>query len=309
MVRAARLHQLHSAGGELGAVATEAVRVFAELGDDGGLCRAWRRLALLSYSSGRCADAAGQAERALEHARRTGDTAELARTADLYCSALVYGPEPAVPAARRCRALLAGGPPSRVLAAAVASALAYLAAMRGSFDEAHAEAAQAAAIYDELGLPLLRAGLSEVAGAVEVLAGDLEAAERELRLGRDLFASAGATALAGYLAALLARVLLDLGRAEEAAALVEVARRTADDRDLTVFVAVRLAGSRLAAARGDEDGSRGLAEEAIARLEGADTILRADALAALGDATAAIELHERKGNVAAAALVAARAAR
>jgi class 3 adenylate cyclase len=306
--RAARVHQLHTAADDLGAVATEAVRVFGSLGDDAGLCRAWRRLALLSYSDGHCADAATQAERSLEHARRAGDDAEVTRTADLFCSALVYGPEPVESATRRCLALLDGSR-SRVLEAAVASALAYLAAMQASFDDAHAHAARAAAIYEELGLPLLRAGLAQVVAAVDVLGEDAVAAERELRLGRELFVDAGATPLAGHLAASLARVVLERGRVDEAAGLVELARSSVDDRDLGGFVETRLAAARLAELRGRPDEAAALADEAIARLEGTDTIRLADALAARGRVAEAIALHELKGNVAAAALVTARVAR
>ena len=307
--RAARRHQLHAADDDLGEVATEAVRVFGSLGDDAGLCRAWRRLALLSYSAGHCAEAAEQAERALEHARRADDAAEVTRTADLFCSALVYGPEPAARAARRCRELLDDDAPSRVLEAAVVSGLAYLAAMQGSFDEAHAHAARAAAIYEELALPLLRAGLAEVIAAIEILAGDLGAAERELRLGRGLFADAGAGPLAGYMAASLARVVLESGRLDEAEELVEIARSAVDERDLGGFVDTRLAAARLAELRGQPDEAARLAHEAVVRLEGTDTIRLADALAASGRLTEAIELHERKENVAAAELVMARAAR
>jgi class 3 adenylate cyclase len=307
--RAARMHQLHAPGEDLGAVATEAVRVFGELGDDAGLCRAWRRLALLSYSDGRCADAAAQAERSLEHARRAGDDAEVTRTADLFCSALVYGPEPAESATQRCRALLDDGRQSRVLEAAVLSALAYLFAMQASFDEAHEHAARAAATYEELGLPLLRAGLTQVVAAIEILADDLVAAERELRLGRELFADAGAAPLAGHRAASLARVVLEGGRLDEAAELVDIARSTVDDRDLGGFVETRLAAARLAELRGMPAEAAALADEAISRLEGTDTILLADALAARGRLAEAIGLHELKGNVAAAALVTARVAR
>jgi hypothetical protein len=307
--RAARLHQLHVNEAELGAVATEAVRVFSSLGDDAGLCRAWRRLALLSYSSGRCGDAAEQASRALEHARLAGDSAEVARTSDLFCSALVYGPEPAPSAMLKCRRLLEEGTPSRVLEAAVASALAYLAAMQMSFVEARDEAARAVAIYEELGLPLLRAGLTQVVGEIETLAGDLDAAERELTLGRELFSDAGATSLAGHRAASLASVLLESGRVDDAAELVEIAQATVDNRDLSGFVAVRLAASRLATFRGKPDEAATLADEALARLESTDIIIRADVLEARGDLIRAIELHEQKGNIAAAALVTSRVPR
>ena len=193
-----------------------------------------------------------------------------------------------------------------MLEAAVASAVAYLTAMQAAFAEARYEARRAAAIYEELGLPLLRAGLAQVVGAIEMLAGDHEAAERELRLGRDLFAEAGATPLVGHLSASLARVALEQGRLDEAAELVELAERTVDDRDLTGFVAVRLAAARLAELTGRPEEGERLAGEAVTRLEGSDTILLPDALAALGDVSRAVELHERKGNLAAAALVTAR---
>jgi tetratricopeptide (TPR) repeat protein len=304
--RAARRHQLHAAGDDLGEVAVEAVRVFNSLGDDAGLCRAWRRLALLSYSRGRGADAAAQAERALEHARRAGDVAEVTRTADLFCSALVYGPDPALSAAARCRALLGGGEQSRVLDAAVTSALAYLAAMQASFDEAREHASRATAIYEDLRLPLLRAGLAQVVGAIEVLAGDLDAAQRELRRGHDLFAEAGAIRLAGHVAASLARVEMERGEIDAAEELLGIAREAVDDGDLGGFVAVRLAAARLAHLRGRADAAIEFADEAVTRLEGTDGVLLADALTvhalvSESDFAPAIELHERKGNIAAAA--------
>ena len=65
-------------------------------------------------------------------------------------------------AAARCRELLSSLPPSPVVHATVSSTLSALAAMQGSFAEARALAAEAAATYDELGLRLMRAGLAEL---------------------------------------------------------------------------------------------------------------------------------------------------
>jgi hypothetical protein len=96
---------------------------------------------------------------------------------------------------------------------------------------------------------------------------------------------------------------------DEAAGLVELARSSVDDRDLGGFVETRLAAARLAELRGRPDEAAALADEAIARLEGTDTIRLADALATRGRVAEAIALHELKGNVAAAALVTARVAR
>src|SRR4029077_15667367 len=103
---AARRRMLRGGNDDLAAIANRAIEVFAELGDDAGLARAWRRLALASLSEWRYADAASQAERALEHAERAGDHSDDVALADTYCTALYYGPEPAPAAANRCRELL-----------------------------------------------------------------------------------------------------------------------------------------------------------------------------------------------------------
>ena len=304
--RAARRRQLHLGDDDLGVVATEAIRVLGALGDHVGLARAWRRLALLCYSSYRFAEAAQDAERAIDHARQAGDEAEAARTVDVYCSSLLYGPEPAASATQRCTELLSAAP-GRIAEAAVASALAGLTAMQGSFPEARAHAARAAAIYEDLGLRLLRAGLSEVIAGVETLAGDVRAAERELRASRAIFVEAGAAPLAALHAAFLAQVVLDQGRIEEAEALLSAGQGVIDETDLGGFVSVRLASARLAAGRGRSDVGLRLAEEAVQALRPTDAIvLLAEALAvrssiAREEPVEALELYALKGNIAAAA--------
>ena len=305
--RAARQRQLHLGGDDLAAIATEAVEVFGALGDHAGLARAWRRLALVSYSTYHFAEAAHAAERALDHARRADDAAESARTVDVYCSSLLYGPEPAPSATLRCRELLADAASNRIVEAAVASALAGLTAMQGSFDEARANAGRAAAIYDDLGLRLLRAGLSEVIAAVDVLAGDLTAAERELRASRAVFEEAGAVPLAGLHAALLAQVVIEQGRLDEAETLLAISRAAVDETDLGSLVVVRLAGARLAAMRGRTDEALRLVEEAIDALRPTDAIvIQAEAhliraSIAQEEPVEALELYELKGSTAGAA--------
>jgi class 3 adenylate cyclase/tetratricopeptide (TPR) repeat protein len=313
--RAGRRRTTRASDDDLVEVATEAVAVFRSLADDLGLARAWRRLALVSFTSCRYAEAATQAERALEHARLAGDASEQARSTDTLCSALLYGPEPAAAAAARCRALLPPTGTNPVLEAAVRSALAGLEAMQGAFAEARDEARRAAAIYDELGLRLLRAGLAEVTASVERLAGDLEAAERELRLARDVFVEAGSAPLAGLQSAALAEVALDQGRLHDAEVLLTVAQDTVHESDPGSFAAVRRAAARVAAARGEREEALRLANEAVEALAETDALaLRADALAVravvAGEVpTEALELYARKGNVAAAERLAETASR
>ena len=304
--RAARGRLLRTGDDDLVEVATEAVRVFGSLGDDTGLARAWRRLALDSMTHWQYAEGAERAQRALEHARRSSDRADDVGIADIFCTALLNGPEPVEQAAARCRELLSSLPPSPVVNATVNSTLSALAAMQGSFAEARALAAEAAATYDELGLRLMRAGLAELIATNELLAGDIPAAERELRLALEMHADS-APPLAGLQAAQLVDVVLRQGRTYEAEQLLAYARDTVEESDVDGFVAMHLAEARVATAHGRREEAVRYANEALDALAATDALgLRADTLAvraaAAGDEPdGALALYELKGNIAAAA--------
>ena len=84
-----------------------------------------------------------------------------------------------------------------------------LLAARGEFDEAkETEEQQPTDILDELGLGLLGGG-SMLGSYVEVLAGDLAAAERELRGSYSQLEQLGERAFLSTIAAMLARVLCE----------------------------------------------------------------------------------------------------
>jgi class 3 adenylate cyclase len=303
--RAARGRLLRTGDDDLVEVATEAIRVFDALADDTGLARAWRRLALVSMTNWQYAEAAARAHHALEHTQRSDDRGDDVAIADLFCTALLNGPEPAARAAARCRELLSSLPPSRVVSAAVNSTLSTLEAMQGSFAEARDLAAEAAATYDALGLRLMRAGLAELTAMNELLAGDAAAAERELRFAMEVYTD-GAPRLAGLQAAQLVDVVLHGGRLGEAQELLTYARGTVEEDDVEGFVALHLAEARVATACGRSAEALHLADEAIDALAETDALgLRADALAVRAAAAGAepveaLALYELKGNVAAA---------
>jgi tetratricopeptide (TPR) repeat protein len=180
--------------------------------------------------------------------------------------------------------------------------LAGLKGMRGDFEEARALAAAARQTYRELGLRLAVAGLTQVSGPLEALAGDLEAAEQELREGLEIMEPVGSV---GYQAALLADVLLRRGATDEAERFASIAQTEAADDNIAAQVIWRGVKSRL-------DANPGLAEEAvgIARLTD-DLNLRADATLNLAESLRladahdhavdalqrAVQLYEQKGNV------------
>ena len=100
-----------------------------------------------------------------------------------------------------------------LLEANVASSLAGLEAMLGNTEAARDRCLDAAAIFEELGLRLPLAGLSQIAGMVELLAGDGPAAETWLRRGLDVLGSAASS---GLHLSLLAHSLYHQERLDEA---------------------------------------------------------------------------------------------
>jgi len=168
------------------------------------------------------------------------------------------------------------------------------------------------AICRELGLAygLCEAGMA--GSELEALAGDLPAAERELREAMDLAAGMGAAHYVALYQVRLSRVLNERGRHDDAAALLDEA---AELYGATPWWKSNEARVLAAPARGELDQAVVLADEAVAQEGGSDDITavaqtlvdvsevfrtvgdRARAEAVLAEA---IALNEEKGNVVAA---------
>jgi class 3 adenylate cyclase/predicted ATPase len=291
---------------ELLQVSQQAIEVFEELGDDAGLARAWRRVAHAHQVRSRYGPAEEAGEKALVHVRRAGDRHEEARIVDTLCTSLLYGPANAAEAIDRCVQMLEWARGSRVMEANVGISLAGLKAMRGDFEEARSLAAAARQAYEELGLRLATAGLTQVTGPLELLAGDLDAAERELREGLDILQPLGSS---GYQDALLADVVYRRGNVDEAERLLARAEAEAADDNIAAQVEWRAVRAKL-------EQSVELAEAAVELAGRTDALnLRGDAeldlaetLRLVGEPEEAaravqrgLELYEQKGNVVAAA--------
>ena len=292
----------------------KAIRVFEELGDELGGAKAWRLLAYAHAGMGSSRAARAEAEHAITLVRRTGDERLEAKIRRLYGVVLFWGPtqldevvrenEEAVKWARQ-KGMVS-------LEAGALSLLARAAAMRGDFPEARRLNRMAERLIPDLGELLTVAADSISEGLVELLADNLEAAERALRRGYDALERRGITGARATIAAMLARVLLRLGRDDQAEELLEVCEKDSAEHQLDNQIKWRELRALVLANRGELEEAVRLAREAVdMALRSEQVNSQADAYFDLGvvlraagrpdeairAATRARELFEEKGNL------------
>jgi hypothetical protein len=116
----------------------------------------------------------------------------------------------------------------------------------------------------ELGSSVLASSSSIDSAQIELLAGDLEAAERLLRADHDALGAMGERYLLASVDGKLARVLYTLDRFDEARVLVEGVREMAMEDDLDAQALWRSVLAMLLAREGHGDEALPLAQEAVA---------------------------------------------
>ena len=292
-------------------IAKEAIPALESLGDDRGVARAWHLLSEPPVYACLWGERAAALEHALEHARRAGDTREASRAAAALMQAIQFGPTPVDPAIDRARLFLRESEGDRLLTASILSSLAVLLAMRGEFGEARAHWVRARALWDELGMAHQRAIGAIDASAIELLAGDAEAAERELRTGYDMLVEIGDVDVRQTLAAYLAAVLVEEGSLGDAEELASYAESHSWEDDIVTQVMWRVARAQIQAHTGEVAKAEQLAREAVDLAAPTDFLdLQATALLALARvlreagspeaasvAGQAKAVYERKGNI------------
>jgi ATP/maltotriose-dependent transcriptional regulator MalT len=237
------------------------------------MAKGWRLLAWTHGTACRFGDAAEASERALEHARLADDARQQARAATAYAGAALFGPTPVDEGITRCEQaveLLSG---DRQSEAVVLALLASLVAMRGEFDRARDLARRGRALAEELGLDIEVASVALEAWRVEMLAGDIEAAERELRGGYDLLVALGERYFLSTVAGLLGQTVYMLGRYAEAEELGRLARELASDDDVDTQALWRCLQGKLLAQEGAYSEGETLVRQALAILAPTDAVL------------------------------------
>jgi class 3 adenylate cyclase/tetratricopeptide (TPR) repeat protein len=292
-------------------IAEEAIDVFTELGDERSLAQAWALVGHANWLLCHGARMEDAFERALECARRAGDPREQGWILRMLALVYYHGPTPVEQAIQRCEEILRAGSGHAGIEISTRAKIAGLEAMRGRVDVARELYTHCRTVGEEFGVGPVLAAIANYSGPIEVLAGDLDASERELRAGYDALEDLGETSTLSTTAALLARTLELQGRLEEAESFTVVSEQTASRDDLASQTTWRGVRARVLARRGDLEQAEQLAREAVAIAERTDFLVwRGEAfldLAAVlrrrGDSAAvepsveALRLFEAKGHV------------
>jgi class 3 adenylate cyclase/tetratricopeptide (TPR) repeat protein len=296
---------------EITRIAEEAIPALEALGDDAGVAKAWHLLSEPPVNACRWGERADALEHALEHARRAGDAREAARIAASLMQAIQFGPTPVDAAIDRAHLFLRESEGDRLFTASILSSLAVLLAMRGEFGEARAQWGAAQALWNELGMLHRRAIRAIDASTIELLAGDAEAAERELRAGYRMLEEIAEVHVRPTVAAYLAAVLAQEGRSADAEEFTQFAESHAWEDDIVTQVMWRVARAQVRAPAGEAAEAELLAREAVdlaaatdfldlqatAQLALARVLREAGSPAAADAAARAQAVYELKGNV------------
>jgi class 3 adenylate cyclase len=246
------------------------------------LAQAWRLVTMALQVSGKVSASTEAGAKFVKYAQRCGDERMAARGALGLAASLLYGTTPVPEAVTQCERLLADGLADRQVAALVRCKLAQLRAMQGDFAAARSDYHAARAVLDDLGKGIHAASTSMDAAVIELLAGDPAAAERELRRDYQTLAAMGESFYLATMASLLARVVRDQGRDDEALELTVKAESLAADDDVDAQVLWRCTRAPIVARKGAADDGEALARKALELAETTDFVaLRAESRAEL----------------------------
>jgi tetratricopeptide (TPR) repeat protein len=306
------------AGIDLDALAAEtetAIEALSELDDAAGLARAYMVLSDLHWSRGRLRETSDVATLAAEHARRAGTRREVGWSLGQNALCAIHGPVPVAEGLTWLEQLAAAEPENRTLDANLSGFVTVLEAMSGRFDEARRHIGESRALARDLGLRWQAAVQELLSGYIELLAGDPVAAERDMRTAREAFIEIGEGWFLSTVYVDLPRAVYEQGRYDDAFALLAQIDETPAPTDCEWRIKRTGVPARLLARRGRLEEAEALAREGVAIAANSEfVVLHADVLLDLaevlelaGDAEAAraataeaVEIYERKGNVAAA---------
>jgi class 3 adenylate cyclase/tetratricopeptide (TPR) repeat protein len=289
----------------------EALDAFEHLGNERGLAIAWWALADLEWMPCHFDRAGVAAERAAEHARRTGERRLLVGALLTKTASDAFGSARADEALASLETMISEVGREGVFGHAALVHESIFAAYDGDIERARHLSDDAIAMGEQLGVEFYLAASSGFRGRIEALACDWRAAERFTRREHDILERLGDEGHRSTTSANLAVVLCELGEMEEAESLAEAGIRLAADDDLASQVTGRIALARVRSARGLHEDAIRLAREAVEMFADAESpdqsgdawIALATALRAAGRADeaakaarTALAFYKEKGN-------------
>ena len=297
----------------------EVLRAAEELGDPLTLAQAWNLLGRVEGTLlGTLASAEEAWQQALEHAERADLRAERAESIGWLMMAANFGPLPVEEGIPRCRRFYEDAGDDQYIRGNALVELGALEAMRGNFARGRELLGEGLETIAALGFSLREAMSAQEAFYVEMLARDLDAAERIAREAYVRLEQMGERSYLSSMAALLAHALSERGELDEAERFSRVSEDAAAVDDAFSQVLWRSGRAKTCARRGELAEAEALAREAVAVAETTDLLnTRGDTLADLGEVLAlagrpseaaevydqAAELFRRKGNQASLELI------
>jgi class 3 adenylate cyclase/tetratricopeptide (TPR) repeat protein len=245
-----------------------AVQGFARLGDDAGLARTWVLIGTVHMARGELTRAREAAEKARRHAAKAGDRRQEAESFKLAAATMFWGGAPFSVVLSVLEEQLEWARAHNDLGteAEVIVAIAVARAVGGEFAVARKLAAEGEELLRTLGGEVHLASFNG-SGEIAFLAGDYAEAERRYRSAYGMLEAAGERGFLSTVACILAEVLVERGRPEEAWRYVERGRELGASDDVVTQYAWRSAGARVLAAEGRFSEALELARQAVAVIE------------------------------------------
>jgi predicted ATPase len=242
------------------------------MGDDRALVRAFRLLTYVHWTGGRYGDAAAAAERTIRHATVAGDEVTARRFLSALAMSALYGPMPVPEAIATCEEVLARAEDDRKVRALAEVTIGHLEAMRGDFERARLLYRRSRAVLEEFGYHLTAALTSLDSSAIELLAGDLTAAESELRADYRRLEEMGERNYISTTAGLLGDVLYRQGRFDESAEFAGICEDLASPDDVASQFHWRCVRGKVKARQGAIEEAEALLSAATALIETSDQL-------------------------------------
>jgi class 3 adenylate cyclase/tetratricopeptide (TPR) repeat protein len=265
--------------------ANRAIATFESQHDERGLSRGWALLGLVYLFSCQFATSEPAWEKAAAFARSAGHEREELEYLSWIPLCIWGGPMPVADGIRRCQEVLERAAGDRKAMSTALFIQGKLEAMRGRPEEARELVARARSILQEVALTVWLAGpLTQMAGWVELLAGDPGTAERELRRSVETLRAIGELSWLSTVVGILAEAVYVQGRYDEVEPFLQLCEETAGSEDAYSQSLLRSIRAKLLARRGAPQAAEELARQAVAVAEPTDFLfLQCLVLLSLGE--------------------------